>query len=82
MARRGIRANLAQPTLYRWLSAALGQLGRVAEAQAVIRDVSELLRPMSFDDYAAARGPWWQDAVYNALLDGLGKAGWKPASAR
>lgn len=82
VARRGIRANPAQPTLYRWLIAALGQLGRVEEAQVVIRDVNELLRPMTFDDYAVVRGPWWRDAVYDALLEGLCKAGWKPASAK
>lgn len=75
VARRGISANPSQPTLYRWLSAALGQLGRIAEARVVIRDVSDLLGTMSFDSYAAVQGPWLRDTEYAALLEGLRKAG-------
>src|SRR6185503_10768637 len=49
----GMRVRDARPSAvaHRWLIAALGQLGRIDEARAVMRTATELLK-MPFGDYA------------------------------
>jgi len=56
-AREVIRSYPDYPLAYRWLAAALGQLGRTEEArQALERAVT--VAPASFDIYVRNRVPW------------------------
>ena len=60
----------------RWLTAALGQLGRKVEAE------NELSRavgasPALFHLITAQRPPWYRLQDYDHMLDGLRKAGWQ-----
>ena len=61
---------------YRWLAAALGQLGRTQEAQVALRKAIEL-SPHSFEFYVSNRPPWHTRENYEHMLDGLRKAGWR-----
>jgi adenylate cyclase len=61
---------------YRWLAAALGQLGRTQEAQAALSRAIEL-SPQSFEFYVSNRPPWHTPENYEHMLDGLRKAGWR-----
>lgn len=61
--------------VHRWLIAAYGQLGRVEEAQAIMRQPG-LFLGMPFDEYARSRAPWLDDACYAHLMQGLRLAGW------
>jgi adenylate cyclase len=61
---------------YRWLAAALGQLGRTDEAQAALRTAIEL-SPQSFEFYVSTRPAWHEPDNYEHMLDGLRKAGWR-----
>src|SRR5262249_19148485 len=64
------------PVGHRWLAAALGQLGRIAEAQQVISSfVSKF--PLAVDALIRSRPPMISVSDYDHLLDGLRKAGWK-----
>jgi adenylate cyclase len=74
-ARRALRANPDQTLSYRWLVASLGQLGRVEEARTVMHGAAPRVAPISFDIYAAKRGPWMREEVHAQLLEGLRKAG-------
>ena len=75
-ARRALRSYPDHPLVYRWLAAALGQLGRGEEArQALERAVS--LSPASFDFYVRRRVPWHREEDHQHMLDGLRKAGWQ-----
>ena len=75
-ARRVLRSYPDHPLVYRWLAAALGQLGRGDEArQALDRAVS--LSPASFDLYVRRRVPWHREEDHLHMLDGLRKAGWQ-----
>lgn len=56
--------------VHRWLIAAYGQLGRVDEAQALLRRPG-LFNGMPFDEYARSRAPG-----YAHLMEGLRLAGW------
>jgi adenylate cyclase len=76
-------ANLAIRTwpagvVYRWLIAALGQLGRRDAASGAIRQAAQSLAPTSFDEYACRRLPWLGDDDHTHLQDGLRMAGWEP----
>ena len=64
------------PYAYRWLAAALGQLGRSEEARAVL-DKAIAIAPDVFRLYVEQRVPWMGQAVYEHMLDGLRKAGWQ-----
>jgi adenylate cyclase len=60
---------------YRWLAAALGQLGRTDEAHAALHDAMSV-SPTSFDLYV--KGPnYFRSEDYEHMLDGLRKAGWQ-----
>jgi adenylate cyclase len=74
-ARRVIRAYPEHPLVYRWLAAALGQLGRAAEAREAL-DKAVSLAPASFDVYVRQRVPWHRAEDHEHMLDGLRKAGW------
>ena len=56
---------------YRFLLAALGQLGRQAEGEALIK-----ISPAGYDYYAHHRPPWFQPADHTHMLEGMRKAGW------
>jgi adenylate cyclase len=61
---------------YRWLAAALGQLGRMEEAQQALQTAKELA-PQSLEFYLRNRPPWHLPENYEHMLDGLRKAGWQ-----
>ena len=64
------------PYAYRWLAAALGQLGRSDEARAAL-DKAIATAPDAFRLYVEQRVPWMGQAVYDHMLEGLRKAGWQ-----
>jgi adenylate cyclase len=61
---------------YRWLAAALGQLGRSDEARAALHTAMTTV-PTAFDRVVRNRLPWHRPEDYEHLLDGLRKAGWQ-----
>jgi adenylate cyclase len=61
---------------YRWLAAALGQLGRSDEARAAL-DKAVAIAPDVFRLFVAQRLPWTRQVDYDDMLDGLRKAGWQ-----
>jgi adenylate cyclase len=72
-ATHAIRFHPDYPHTYRWLVAALGQLGRTAEAKRAVMQATATA-PTSFD---IPRAPW-MPADYDAhMVEGLGKAGWR-----
>ena len=64
------------PNIYRWLAAALGQLGRSDEARAAL-DKAIATVPDSFRLYVEQRVPWMAHADYDHMMEGLRKAGWQ-----
>jgi adenylate cyclase len=60
---------------YRWLAAALGQLGRVEAAQQAMQ-MAVALSPQSFEFYVRHRPAWHTPENYEHMLEGLRKAGW------
>jgi len=75
-AKRAVRTNPDFPLAYRWLAAALGQLGRSAEAkEALERAIA--IAPATFDMYVRQRVPWHRSEDYARMLEGLRKAGWE-----
>jgi adenylate cyclase len=66
------------PYGYRWLAAVLGQLGRSDEARAVL-EKALAIAPDAFRLYVDQRVPWMGQAVYDHMMDGLHKAGWRGA---
>ena len=75
-ARRTVAGYPALHLTYRWLAAALGQLGRVEEARQALQ-MAVKLSPQSFEFYARHRPPWHRPQNYEHMLDALRKAGWK-----
>jgi adenylate cyclase len=75
-AKHAIRSFPEFPVPYRWLAAALGQLGRTAEAkEALERAIA--IAPVVFNMYARERAPWTRPEDYAHMLEGLRKAGWE-----
>ena len=68
----GLKAMNMRPVevVHRWLAAAYGQLGRIEEAQALMRRPG-LFNGMPFDEYARSRAP-----RHAHLMQGLRLAGW------
>jgi adenylate cyclase len=64
------------PMIYRWPAAALGQLGRVAEAKEALKKAVSLA-PTAFDMYVRNRVPWFRPEDHAHLVEGLRKAGWE-----
>jgi adenylate cyclase len=64
------------PSPYRWLAAALGELGRTAEAKKAL-EKAITVSPASFDFQVRERPPWFRPEEHAHMLDGLRKAGWE-----
>jgi adenylate cyclase len=73
-ANRTIRAYPEFPNTYRWLAAALGQIGRIEEAREAL-EKAVALAPAAFDMYVRRRVPWHRPEDYAHMLEGLRKAG-------
>ncbi len=74
--RRAIHENPNQRLSFRWLVAALAQLGRITEAQSIIRDLSSSASPEWLNQWTR-HWPWMHEEDHARLLDGLRKAGWQ-----
>jgi adenylate cyclase len=75
-AKHAIRSSPEFPQPYRWLTAALGQLGRIEEAKAVL-EKAIAVAPASFDFYVRECPPRFRPEDHAHLLEGLRKAGWR-----
>jgi adenylate cyclase len=75
-AKQLIRSYPDFPMIYRWPAAALGQLGRTAEAKEEL-DKAVSLAPAAFDMYVRKRVPWFRPEDHAHLVEGLRKAGWE-----
>ena len=75
-ARRAIESYPGYTLPYRWLAAALGQLGRTVEAKQAL-DTAIAVAPASFDMYVRKRVPWMRPEDHAHMLEGLRKAGWE-----
>jgi adenylate cyclase len=64
------------PTVYRYLAASLGQLGRTDEAEEVLQKAIQVSRQY-FELSVSSRPPWNRPEDYEHMLDGLRKAGWQ-----
>jgi adenylate cyclase len=73
-AQEGIRLFPDFPNNYRWLAAALGQLGRSEEAKEAL-EKAVAVGPASFDTYVRRRVPWMRPEDHAHMLEGLRKAG-------
>jgi adenylate cyclase len=74
-ARRVIRTNPDFPHIYRWLAAALGQLGRTEEARKAFEHLNAIA-PASLDVYVRHKFPAHRPEDYAHMMEGLRKAGW------
>jgi adenylate cyclase len=74
-AKRLIRFDPGHPHSYRWLAAALGQLGRTVEAKEAL-DKAIAVAPATFDMYVRGRVPWMRPEDHAHMVEGLRKAGW------
>jgi adenylate cyclase len=61
---------------YRWLAAALGQAGRIAEAKEALRQAIEIA-PRSFDSMVRGELVSLRPEDHAHWLDGLRRAGWE-----
>lgn len=75
-ARRLLTADPELPLNYRWMAAALGQLGRAEEARAAL-ERSMTVSPREYEVYVRSRIPWMRPEDYEHMLDGMRKAGWQ-----
>jgi adenylate cyclase len=75
-AKRAVRANPDFPLAYRWLAAALGQLGRTVGAKEAL-EKAIAIAPATFDMYVRQRVPWHRPEDHIHMLEGLRKAGWE-----
>jgi adenylate cyclase len=60
--------------IYRWLAAALGQLGRYDEARAALEHA---ITSNSFEYHVRSRPAWFLPEDHEHMLCGLRKAGWR-----
>ena len=74
-AKRSIRSYPDFSNTYRWLAAALGQIGRIEEAKQTL-EKAIAMAPASFEMFVRRRVPWHRPEDYAHLLEGLRKAGW------
>ncbi len=75
-AKRGIRSHPDFPSTYRWLAAALGQVGQTEEAKEAL-EKAIAVAPASFEIFVGRRVPWHRPEDYAHMLEGLRKAGWE-----
>ncbi len=80
VGRRTVALHPESSSTWRWLAAALGQLGRREEALAALRKAIDIA-PRSFEFYIRRRPLWHRPEDYDHMLDGLRKAGWKADAA-
>ena len=73
-AQAGIRLFPDFPNNYRWLAAALGQLGRSEEAKEAL-EKAVAVSPASFDTFVRHRVPWHRPEDHAHMVEGLLKAG-------
>jgi adenylate cyclase len=76
VAKRAIRSYPDFPNPYRWLAAALGQLGRIEEAKEALQKAMAVV-PASFQSSVRGPMPWMRPEDQAHMLEGLRKAGWK-----
>jgi adenylate cyclase len=76
VAKRAIRSYPNFPNYYRWLAAALGQIGRIEEAKEVLQKAMDIV-PASFQSSVRDRVPWMRPEDHAHMLEGLRKAGWQ-----
>jgi adenylate cyclase len=77
-AQQVIRSYPGYPLIYRWLAAALGQLGRIEEAQQAL-EKAIAVAPTTVDLYVRQRAPWMRPEDHAHMLEGLRKAGMREA---
>jgi adenylate cyclase len=75
-ANRAIRSYPDFPNTYRWLAAALGQIGRTEEAKEALQKAIAIA-PAAFAMYVSVRVPWMRPEDHAHMLEGLCKAGWR-----
>jgi adenylate cyclase len=75
-ARHAIARHPEHPLAYRFLAAALGQLGRINEAAVALRRGIEV-SPESFGVHVRSCPPWFRPEYHEHLVEGLRKAGWQ-----
>jgi adenylate cyclase len=75
-AKQVLRSYPDHPLAYRWLAAALGQVGRLDEAKEAL-EKAIAIAPKSFDIYVRQRVPWHRIEDREHMLEGLRKAGWE-----
>ncbi len=63
---------------YRWLVGALGQLGRISEAQHALEEARALVPAEELNSVFTRKVPWQREPDLQHLLEGLRKAGWRP----
>jgi adenylate cyclase len=80
MARDVIRENPDYPHSYRWLAAALGQLGRLDEAKQAL-EKAIAVAPAAFDMFVRKGVPWIRPKDHAHMVEGLQKAGWRRLAA-
>ena len=73
-AKGAIREHPEYPNTYRWLAAALGQVGRIEEAKEAL-EKAIAVAPAAFEMYVRQRVPWHRPEDYAHMLEGLRKAG-------
>ena len=66
------------PLPYRWLAAALGQLGLEEDAKKALEQAITVA-PASFDLFVRGRPPWFRQEDHDHMMEGLRKAGWREA---
>ena len=74
-AKRAIRSFPDYSISYRWLAAALGQLGRTEDAREAL-EKAIAVSPRSFDMRVRNRSPWMRPEDHAHYVEGLRKAGW------
>jgi adenylate cyclase len=75
-AKRVIWAYPEYPNAYRWMAAALGQLGRLDEAKEAL-EKAIAIAPSQFETRVRRRVPWHTPEDHAHMLEGLRKAGWE-----
>jgi adenylate cyclase len=73
-ANPAIRSYPNYPNAYRWLAAALGQLGQIEEAKRALQKAIAIA-PAAFDMYVRGRVPWRRPENHAHMIEGLRKAG-------
>jgi adenylate cyclase len=76
IAKRAVRTYPDFPHPYRWLAAALGQLGCIEQAKEALQQAIAVV-PGAFERRLSGRVPWMRPEDHAHMLEGLRKAGWQ-----